>query len=58
MEMMANHPFARRQLNARDEWGREGCAICSRPRGAHREPERDAEIAKLRRSLAELEGKP
>jgi len=35
----ANHPFAVRSLNVRDEWGRETCAACGRPRSVHREPQ-------------------
>lgn len=31
----ADHPFAVRGLNARDENGNEGCAVCGRVRGAH-----------------------
>ena len=35
MTTFANHSFAKRSLNVRDENGNEGCAICGRPRGAH-----------------------
>jgi hypothetical protein len=35
--LLANHPFAKRALNPLDEWGREGCAVCGRPRDAHRD---------------------
>ena len=35
MTTFANHAFAKRSLNVRDENGNEGCAICGRPRGAH-----------------------
>lgn len=33
--MFANHPFAKRTLNAIDENGNEGCGVCGRPRSAH-----------------------
>jgi hypothetical protein len=33
--MLANHPFAKRELNVRDENGNEGCAICGRSRDQH-----------------------
>jgi len=62
--MMANHPFAQRSLNVRDEWGREGCAICARPRGAHRQPNADTRRCNRADDLtgidpwAALEGKP
>lgn len=50
--MMANHPFAKRQLNPLDENGQEGCAICGRPRGFHRQSEDWAEAGRLRKRLA------
>lgn len=34
----ANHPFAKRTLNALDENGNEGCAVCGRLRSAHPQP--------------------
>ena len=41
MPIMASHAFARRQLNALDENGNEGCAVCGRTRSVH--PRRVAE---------------
>ncbi len=35
MTIMANHPFALRSLNVRDENGNEGCAVCGRTRTVH-----------------------
>jgi hypothetical protein len=40
----ANHPFAQRALNARDENGLEGCATCGRPRSAHPGSEIEATV--------------
>jgi hypothetical protein len=38
MPIFAAHAFAKRSLNFLDEWGRETCAICGRPRDCHPDP--------------------
>lgn len=35
----ANHPFAVRGFNPRDENGNHGCAVCGRARAFHRDEE-------------------
>lgn len=43
MTIWATHPFAKRSLNALDENGEEGCAVCGRARSFHRDDNQQEE---------------